>query len=134
MSFIPGETEAGIKQEIANRVAEVARKSAWLQAHPPRIEYFGWHTDPWIQDEHHEFLQAFLRSAKTQPGLPSIQPMGITAVLDTRFAGLYGVPAFAWGPLGAGLHGADEWVDLDSVIACAKMLARFLQDWCGVAE
>lgn len=130
MSFIPGESEAGVKQEIARRVADVAQKSAWLQTHPPRIEYFGWHTDPWIQDENHEFVQAFLRVAKTQPSLPTIQPMGITAGLDTRFAGVYGVPAFAWGPLGAGLHGADEWVDLDSVLACAKMLAQFVQEWC----
>jgi acetylornithine deacetylase len=35
MSFVPGETEAGVRREIAERVASVARASAWLREHPP---------------------------------------------------------------------------------------------------
>jgi hypothetical protein len=51
MSFVPAETEAGVRREIAERVASVARASAWLREHPPTIEYFGWHAEPWIQGE-----------------------------------------------------------------------------------
>lgn len=58
--------------------------------------------------------------------------MGLTAGLDTRFAGLYGVPAFAWGPKGANLHGADEYVELDSVIEVARTLSLFALRWCGI--
>jgi acetylornithine deacetylase len=152
MSFVPGETEAGVKQKIEARVQAVAQDSAWLREHPPRIEYFGWHTEPWIQDEQHPFVQSFVQCVKDvreemrrtlslpkgemhrilQDPLPV--PMGLTAGLDTRFAGQYGVPAFAWGPKGAGLHGADEYVELDSVIEVARTLAIFAMQWCGIAD
>ncbi|MCW1968410.1 MAG: ArgE/DapE family deacylase [Anaerolineae bacterium] len=137
MSFIPGETEQGIKAEIAARVHAISQNSAWLRAHPPKIEYFGWHTDPWVQDENHPFVQEFVQLVQSVRGGPDPLPtiMGMTAGLDTRFAQLYGVPAFAWGPKGANLHGANEYVELDSVIDTTRVLAAFLMQWCGkVAE
>ncbi len=140
MSFVPGETEAGVKAEIAARVHAIAQLSAWLREHPPRIEYFGWHTEPWIQDEQHPFVQSFVqcvaqvRRASAFAGAPLPAPMGLTAGLDTRFAGLFGVPAFAWGPKGAHLHGADEYVELDSVIEVARTLAIFACEWCGIVD
>lgn len=144
MSFVPGETEAGVKQEIAARVHAIAQGSVWLRNHPPRIEYFGWHTEPWLQDEQHPFVQAFVQCVthvrrtsevrRTFASDPPPVPMGLTAGLDTRFAGLYGVPAFAWGPKGANLHGVDEYVELDSVIEVACTLALFAAQWCGIAD
>jgi acetylornithine deacetylase len=134
LSFIPGETESGIKREIEARVSAISQNSAWLREHPPRVEYFGWHTEPWIQDEHHPFVQAFVRTVHAARGGtdPMPQVMGMTAGLDTRFAALYGVPALAWGPKGANMHGADEYVELDSVIDVTRTLAAFLMEWCGV--
>ncbi len=138
MSFVPGETEASVKREIADRIAAVAQRSAWLRDHPPRIEYFGWHAEPWLQDEQHEFIQGFVRCvgdvrrASADDALPILA--GSTAGLDTRFAALYGIPALAWGPKGAGLHGANEYVELDSVVEVAHALAMFAMHWCGVAQ
>ena len=135
LSFIPGESEATIKREIEARVSAIGQTSAWLREHPPRIEYFGWHTEPWIQDERHPFVQEFVNVVnETRGGTdPMPQIMGMTAGLDSRFATLYGVPAFCWGPKGANLHGADEYVELDSVLAVARTLAAFLMEWCGVS-
>ena len=134
MSFIPGESEAMIKREIESRVNAISQTSPWLQQHPPRVEYFGWHTEPWIQDESHPFVQEFVRVVTAVRGgaEPLPQVMGMTAGLDSRFATMYGVPAFCWGPKGANLHGADEYVELDSVIDVTRTLAAFLMEWCGV--
>ncbi|BCX02169.1 MAG: putative metallohydrolase YodQ [Candidatus Roseilinea sp.] len=141
MSFIPGETEASVKREIAERINAVAQRSAWLRDHPPRIEFFGWHTDPWLQDEQHPFVQAFaqcVRDVRSLPGPYAHEPLpilaGSTAGLDTRFAGLFGASALAWGPDGARLHGANEYVELDSVIEVARTLAVFAMRWCGMAS
>ena len=136
MSFIPGESETTIKQEIEARVSAISQTSAWLQQHPPRVEYFGWHTEPWIQDERHPFVQEFVRVvSETRGGSdPMPQVMGMTAGLDTRFAALYDVPAFCWGPKGANMHGADEYVELNSVIAVTRTLAAFLMEWCGASD
>ena len=97
------------------------------------MEFFGWHTEPWIQDEREPFVQDFSRCIAEVRRGDDRAPMlaGITAGSDTRFAGLHGVPALAWGPKGAGLHGADEYVELDSVIEVARTLAIFAVRWCG---
>ncbi len=135
MSFVPGETEAGIRAEIERRVAEVASHSAWLRAHPPKVDYFGWHAEPWLQDEKHPFVQEFLRvvraSRAPEFGDPLPVAMGNTSGLDTRFAAYYGMPALAFGPKGANLHGADEYVELDTVVETARLLALFAAEWCG---
>ena len=134
MSFVPGETEAGIRAEIERRVAEVAAHSAWLRAHPPRVDYFGWHAEPWLQDEQALFVQEFLRVVRAERasefGDPLPVAMGNTSGLDTRFAAFYGMPALAFGPKGANLHGADEYVELDTVIETARLLALFASEWC----
>lgn len=132
MSFVPGETEAGVRREVAERVRAAAEHSAWLRAHPPQVEFFGWHAEPWIQDERDPFVQGFARCVREVRRGDDPPPVlaGITAGLDTRFAGLYGAPALAWGPKGAGLHGADEYVELDSMIEVARTLAIFALRWC----
>ncbi|MBI2218213.1 MAG: hypothetical protein HYU51_13030 [Candidatus Rokubacteria bacterium] len=43
------------------------------------------------------------------------------------------LPATCYGPSGARLHGADEWVDLGSVKEVTKVIATLALDDCGVA-
>ena len=38
----------------------------------------------------------------------------------------FGMPAIAYGPRARNIHGADEGVELDSIVAGARTLARFL--------
>ena len=40
-------------------------------------------------------------------------------------------PAVIFGPCGERLHAPDEWVDIDSMMACAKSIAKFIVEWCG---
>jgi acetylornithine deacetylase len=37
--------------------------------------------------------------------------------------------AVCYGPTGEGLHGVDEWVDLDSIAEVATTLALLIQRW-----
>ena len=41
-----------------------------------------------------------------------------------------GIPCVVLGPTGDGLHTTDEWVDLESVDACAEMFVRMARDFC----
>ena len=41
----------------------------------------------------------------------------------------FGVPALCYGPAAANIHGVDESVELATIVAGAKTLARFLADW-----
>ncbi len=54
--------------------------------------------------------------------------------MDTRFAPFFNMPAISFGPDGENIHGVNEYVDIDSVIDCTKVLTAFIMDWCGVQK
>jgi len=47
------------------------------------------------------------------------------------FHELCGIPAVYWGARGANTHAADEYVEIDSVIAATHALLLFVCRWCG---
>jgi len=131
ISYLPGETEEGIKEEVKQVVEEVAAKDKWLKEHPPKIEWFGWRAPPWVQDHKIPLIQQF---RKTASAVLSSSPeiAASTAGLDTRFGPFFGVPSFVFGPTGGLLHCSNEYVEMDSLIKTIKVLAAFIVDWCGV--
>lgn len=131
ISFIPGETEAGIKALIRNRIAAVAESDPWQRENPPTVEWFGWHTDPWLQDPDHPFIQTFRQVLGDTLG-QEVPFAGAAAGLDTRFAGRFGIPAFGWGPRGGNMHGIDEYVEISSVVETARALALLIARWSGL--
>src|SRR6202007_2635743 len=59
---------------------------------------------------------------------PARFPLGSTT--DARFyLNQFGVPAVAYGPVARNIHGVDEAVELDSIVAGARALARFLASY-----
>jgi acetylornithine deacetylase len=44
----------------------------------------------------------------------------------------FSMPAVLWGPRGGNTHGADEYVEIDSLVDAAKTLLVFVCQWCGV--
>ena len=58
--------------------------------------------------------------------------VGIEGPCDMFVFHQFGIPAVLWGPRGGNTHAADEYVELDSVIAATKILLLFVCRWCGV--
>jgi len=56
---------------------------------------------------------------------------GMTAWTDTALLAAAGIPGVVFGPCGRGLHGAEEYVELDSVTACAEVLYRLMARHCA---
>ena len=131
MSTIPGESAKEIRDQVTRVVMEVAQSDEWMRDHPPRIEWFGWQADPWEQDPNDPFVTTFKASAERVTSR-EIDIVGKTAGLDTRFAQYFGMPALTFGPDGENIHGIDEFVNLDSLVECTKVLASFIVDWCDV--
>ena len=46
----------------------------------------------------------------------------------------FNTPAVLWGPRGDNTHAADEYVEIDSLVAAAKAQLQFVCQWCGVAD
>jgi acetylornithine deacetylase len=47
------------------------------------------------------------------------------------FQQAFGIPAVLWGARGGNTHGADEYVELETVVSAAKSLLLFVSRWCG---
>jgi len=60
--------------------------------------------------------------------------VGIEGPCDMYVFHGFGMPAALWGPCGGNTHAADEYVELESVVAAAQALLLFVCRWCGVAN
>lgn len=56
---------------------------------------------------------------------------GVSYWMDAALFAAAGIPTVNYGPAGAGAHEAVEWVDLDSVVACAHVLAASARLFLG---
>jgi acetylornithine deacetylase len=57
--------------------------------------------------------------------------VGDTPWMDSALLASAGVETVVMGPAGAGAHASEEWVDVESVIALARILAEAAIGYCG---
>ena len=57
-------------------------------------------------------------------------PTGMSFWTDAAILGRAGTPAVLFGPAGAGLHGPEEYVSIDSVRVCRDVLADLVRAFC----
>ena len=57
-------------------------------------------------------------------------PTGMSFWTDAAILARAGTPAVLFGPRGAGLHGLEEFVEIDSVLTCRDVLADLARDFC----
>jgi acetylornithine deacetylase len=55
---------------------------------------------------------------------------GVSYWMDAALFSAAGADTVNYGPSGAGAHEAVEWVDLSSVVTCARVLARAAETYC----
>jgi acetylornithine deacetylase len=129
ISFVPGETEGSVKKEVEDLIFDAASQDRWLKDHPPQVEWFGWHANPWMQNPEDPFIKLMLKNGAEILG--SEPPLvGKPAGVDTRFCSEFNISACAFGPQGGEIHGINEYVDLESVVQTAKVVALMALDWC----
>lgn len=133
LSFVPGETMAGIKQTVERTVHEAVAGDRWFAEHPPVVEWFGWRCEPYCEDTSHPFLGLLREVAQGALGRP-VEFVGRASGVDSRFAHLFGAPGVCFGTAGANNHGADEYTELDRLVPTALALALTTLAWCGVAQ
>lgn len=131
MSYLPGEDADEVKHEVQQAVNDVAQGDEWLSQYPPEVVWLERRADAWEQDPNDPFVLAF-KSAADKVLVPNAVISGATWGMDTRLAPYFNMPAISFGPNGGNIHGVNEYVDLESVIDCTKVLALFIMEWCGV--
>jgi acetylornithine deacetylase len=131
IGFVPGETRQSVEEEIKKTIREAIKDDAWLKDYPPKIEWFGWDTDPWMEPTNSTLVKTLQETGSKVYG-ESLELTGASGGLDARFGHYFNVPSLSYGPTGANYHGVDEYVDLPSLMRVTKTLALFITDWCGV--
>ena len=104
-----------------------------LREHPPQVEWFGWHTDPWYQDPDHPFVRSFRKAAGSVLGR-EVEIIGRAGGLDSRFCQYFDMASACTGPRVNNIHGIDEYVEIPSAIQVAQVLAMATLEWCGYQE
>lgn len=128
----PGESIDQVKREVEEALGGLAVEDPWFNENPLKIDWFGWRCEPSEQDVNHPFVQLVRNVVEEVVGGRVIFTGG-SAGLDTRHFILYGgIPSIAYGPRGGNTHGVDEYVEIDSVVNVAKVLALTLLRWCNL--
>lgn len=133
IGFIPSETRAEIQKLVEETVKEAIKGDDWLEQNPPQIEWYGWTTEAWNQDPSDPFVVSFKKTAESVLGR-EVEIAGRASGNDARFTQYYDKPGICFGPIVGNMHGPDEYVEIDSVIDTAKVLANHIVDWCGIEK
>ena len=132
--YLPTETFEEVRGEFEAFVSAFADTDPWLRKHPPTVQ---WHLSnidfpPFSTSPDHPLIEA-VRSAQQALGIETILT-GKRAVTDAAFYAGAGMTPIILGPTGEGLHGDNEYVELDSLIETAKVFAGVILRWCGIAQ
>jgi acetylornithine deacetylase/succinyl-diaminopimelate desuccinylase family protein len=123
---IPGETRELAEAEILEVVARAGKGdpdfSADVRAPISR--------DPFETSEDAEIVDAVRRHAAEVLGATP-ETVGVSFWADSALLAAAGIPTVVFGPIGAGLHTEDEWVDVESLERCVEIYAATASAICG---
>lgn len=135
--YLPAEKDENglggkVKAEIEDFVRTVAQTDDWLRENPPHIE--------WIVDadcgetlDDQPFFQT-VRDTAIRMNPDSIVE-GICCHTDMGWFCNVGMPTLNLGPGDPRLaHQADEFIQIEELLTCTKMIASIIMEWCSVAE
>ena len=130
--FLPQEDPREVRAEFERFVHHFAQTETWLRENPPAAQWdlHGLYFPPMDTPVDHGLVRSLVAN-RTSLGLTA-EIKGFIAVCDAAHYAGAGVPGVIHGPSGNGLHGADEYVDIDSIVETTRVIAMTAIDWCGL--
>lgn len=129
VGFPPGWTPDEAETRLHAHVAAVAAADPWLATHAPTIRRVGFRAEGYDLPADAPLAAALATAHRDAHG----DPPGSIVMASTTDARIYlnrhHIPAVCYGPRTTRIHGIDEGVELASVVAGARTLARFLAWW-----
>jgi acetylornithine deacetylase len=121
---LPGEPEGALASEVGALLSRLAEQDPAFTGRARTL----FSRPPYEIDAAHP-LPGLLASAARGVGCRA-DTIGMSFWTDAAVLGGAGIPSVLFGPVGAGLHGVDEWVDLPSVQKCRDALMQLIRAWC----
>jgi acetylornithine deacetylase len=124
--MLPGETEANVEAELRALLAQLEKQDAQFAA----TLRTGLGSRP-AYEIAEDSLLVKRASAAIHRACGACELASMAAWTDTALLTAAGIPGVVFGPAGRGLHGADEYVEIDSVAKCAAALREIILEFCG---
>ncbi len=122
---IPGETEAQVLSEIQEIIASLAAADPTFKA---SVRAFFIRQPFEVSPE--AGIVKVVRQAAAQVLGKEPAYTGQTPWMDAALLAAAGVETVVMGPSGGGAHSAEEWVELESLVDLAEILAETARDYC----
>ena len=123
--LLPGETEKSAEAEVREMLARLEREDAEFRATlggglgaRPAYE---------IREDAPLVKRASAAIARV---CGACELSGMAAWTDTALLASADIPGVVFGPSGRGLHGAEEYVEIESVYKCAAALGEIILEFC----
>ena len=132
LKYLPNEDAGDIRKAFEDFVYHWAMQDPWLAEHPPTVQWelAGLIFPPFDTAPDHALVCSIVKHGAAL-GIPT--PItGFPAVCDGAFYRDHGATPIIFGPIGADAHGPNEWVDVESVVNVAKLMAAAAIDYCGL--
>lgn len=131
--LMPGEQQAAVEAEFFYWLDEMTAAGGTLFAHRPEVSFpVRWLPGSAIAQDAPLCRELAATAAAVLGKRPEV--VGIEGPCDLFLFHEFGIPAVLWGPAGGNTHGSDEYVEIESLVDAARVLLRFVLDWCGVAK
>jgi acetylornithine deacetylase len=118
---LPGETSAAVLRELETIIAAAGEQATVKEV----LSRSPLECDPASPIAQH------VRSAATQAAGSQPDIAGVAYWMDAAIFADAGMATVDYGPTGEGAHAAVEWVELASVVRCARVLDDAARSFCG---
>jgi acetylornithine deacetylase len=131
VGFPRGWTPAEAEGRVRDAIAAAAERDPWLSRNPPVVRASGLRAAGYEIGAEEELVQVLRGAHHDAHGeFPSMA--GTAATTDARhYRNELGAPALCYGPRARNIHAIDEAVELATIVAGARTLARFMATWLG---
>ncbi len=134
LAYFPGIAYKEICQKIKDTVQAVQIDDPWLSENPPIVEFYGFRSDGHMVSRDKEAFNTLNDCHRMLTGQDAEEYIA-TCTTDLRAFHFFGKgQCTCFGPSGGNYHGANEWVDIKSIIHTAKTYALFAAHWCGLSD
>lgn len=114
---------------VSDRLIELLADHPWLADHPPTVTPTGFRARGYALADDSELAGAVSAAHRDVHGAdPAV--LRTDGTTDARFyLNEARLPTLCYGPRVRAMHGVDEAVELESIVAGARVLARFMSNW-----
>jgi acetylornithine deacetylase len=123
---LPGETPASVEAEIQATLQQQGQIDPAFHA----VLRTGLSRSPLETPEDAAVVQAVSHAGASVLGRPP-ELAGVAYWTDAATLWAAGIPSVLFGPSGGGAHAVEEWVELDSVTACAEVYLETARRFCA---